>query len=487
MSYISKCVVKQNVYLQNLKPCSNLIVFVLSENVYIAVSRDDLKVVMNSKQNHYIEDTDDLESFYKIPNEIWIDNSLETCFENRYNTMKLEQKAKFRDGFGDNKRMFSFYSVSPLERKVIDGEETKEKSKFSLYGNEIESDSEDENQIDWNEVKRQNEIREKQKQKQSGNYKEEEKVENRTCIKTYEKFYLKLEEWFLDGQLHGKEDYLPAYIEYYESGNIKVKKWFKEGKLHRVNNPAWLEWFESGEKKAEGWYQEGICYMNDEGRGLPFVIYYHKNGKVGNKRWFKNGKNHREDDLPAWIEYYENGNKKEEQWYKDGELHRDNLPAWIEYYENRNKKTERWYQNGKRESSLENNTYLPALIEYYENENVKGKTWYKNGKCQSYIKENIYLPALISYHKNGIEKYIMWFDDGKEHSFCNIPLIVRSETGQIIKEVWYQNGKVHRDTFDKNSLNKETHLPALIIYHENGKMEGKAWYQNNERIGQMYC
>ena len=48
--------------------------------------------------------------------------------------------------------------------------------------------------------------------------------------------------------------------------------------------------------------------------------------EFGDKYWYKNGKLHRDNDLPA-VEQ-SNGNK---YWHKNGKLHRENGPA-IEYY-----------------------------------------------------------------------------------------------------------------------------------------------------------
>jgi len=44
----------------------------------------------------------------------------------------------------------------------------------------------------------------------------------------------------------------------------------------------------------------------------------------GVRAWYKDGKLHRDDDLPALI--YADGRQ---YWYKDGKLHRDGLPAVI--------------------------------------------------------------------------------------------------------------------------------------------------------------
>ena len=59
--------------------------------------------------------------------------------------------------------------------------------------------------------------------------------------------------------------------------------------------------------------------------------------KDGTKRWYLNGKRHREDG-PA-VEY-PNGTKR---WFLNGKLHREDGPA-IEYLGG----TKWWYLNGKR-------------------------------------------------------------------------------------------------------------------------------------------
>jgi hypothetical protein len=87
----------------------------------------------------------------------------------------------------------------------------------------------------------------------------------------------------------------------------------------------------------------------------------------GTKRWYLNGKLHREDG-PA-IEYA-NGAK---EWWLNGKLHREDGPA-VEYADG----TKMWYINGKlhREDG-------PA-IEY----NDSGKEWYLNSI--EYTKQEYY-------------------------------------------------------------------------------------------------
>jgi antitoxin component YwqK of YwqJK toxin-antitoxin module len=82
----------------------------------------------------------------------------------------------------------------------------------------------------------------------------------------------------------------------------------------------------------------------------------------GNQWWFKNGKRHRDNDLPAVI--FPNG---AQYWYQNGEIHRDNdLPAIIKANGN-----QYWYKNGLKHRDND----LPAIIR------TDGtQEWYKNGQ-----------------------------------------------------------------------------------------------------------
>ena len=70
----------------------------------------------------------------------------------------------------------------------------------------------------------------------------------------------------------------------------------------------------------------------------------------GTSRWYKDGKLHRDGDLPAVI--CADGTQ---QWYKEGELHRDgDLPAVIQadgrQYWFRDGERQYWYEEGKRQT-----------------------------------------------------------------------------------------------------------------------------------------
>jgi hypothetical protein len=89
---------------------------------------------------------------------------------------------------------------------------------------------------------------------------------------------------------------------------------------------------------------------------LPTITRY------GDQEWYKEGKYHRDGDLPAKI--LADG---DQWWYKEGKLHRDgDLPARI--FANG---TRGWYNEGK----LNRDGGLPAVIYVDGNQ-----YWYKEGK-----------------------------------------------------------------------------------------------------------
>ena len=71
----------------------------------------------------------------------------------------------------------------------------------------------------------------------------------------------------------------------------------------------------------------------------------------GTRKWCKDGKLHRDGDLPAKVD--KQGNQ---WWYKDAELHRDgDLPAIVYSYGSKY-----WYKHGKLHRDVG-----PASISYY--------------------------------------------------------------------------------------------------------------------------
>ena len=158
------------------------------------------------------------------------------------------------------------------------------------------------------------------------------------------------------------------------------EKWVKNGKIHRDNDlPAIIS--------ANGtriWYKDGEQHRDND---LPAVI-----NPDGSQAWFKDGKRHRDNDLPAVI--HADGS---EEWWKNNKVHRDNdLPALIEA-----DRTQSWYQNGKAHRDND----LPAVVK------TNGlRFWYKNNK----LHRDNNLPAII--YEDGTEEY---WKDGNFISFYN--------------------------------------------------------------------
>ena len=321
MSYIEKCTEKKDLLFNKLKPSRNLIVFIVSENVYVAYTLNEMKEIMTPIHNHYVEDIN-LERFFYLPNGIRIDSSLSICFNNNVNTMKLvKSENKFYTGFETNKQYYSYYSVEAVLRQTIDSEE--ESTFDTEYTDKTNSDSEVE--IDTVELEKQRDERKaKEKlqierklneERKTGNYTEIKNYENGVrCELIYENKITVRETWFKN-ELKHREDDLPAQI-VYKNGREKERHWWIDNQRHRTNGkPAYIKFDEKQRREEE-------C-------------------------WWKYGQRYRSNNLPVCVEYYENGNKKCEEWFVNNKLHRDNfLPACIFYNENGSVKSTDFWFNG---------------------------------------------------------------------------------------------------------------------------------------------
>jgi hypothetical protein len=124
-----------------------------------------------------------------------------------------------------------------------------------------------------------------------------------------------------------------------------TKRWYLNGKLHRQDGPA-AEWAHG----SKAWYLNGKLHRQDGPA---------EERADGSKVWYLDGKLHRQDG-PA--EEWANGTKR---WYLDGKLHRQDGPA-VEHADG----TKFWYLRGKR-----HRTDGPAA------ERTDGtKRWYLDGK-----------------------------------------------------------------------------------------------------------
>ena len=159
----------------------------------------------------------------------------------------------------------------------------------------------------------------------------------------------------------------------YQDGNKESESWSKDGKLHRENElPAKIEYWNDGTIKREQWYINGEKFRNNN---LPVEISYFQNGIKRSEDWFNCNQLHSNNDLPASIAYNEDSSKRWEMWYNYGRQHRgDDLPAYIFYFRNGSKCIEEWYVNG-----LQHRNNNPAYVEYNKDGLRICEKYYVNG------------------------------------------------------------------------------------------------------------
>lgn len=110
-------------------------------------------------------------------------------------------------------------------------------------------------------------------------------------------------------------------------GNIKSveSQWFRNGILYRKNsNDPVLELV----IPSRGEIQEIFFQENQIVEKFYRVKFFSEGNllnwdqeKLYKEEWRKNGKLHREGELPAYIEYDKNGNIIEQKWYIEGVFH----------------------------------------------------------------------------------------------------------------------------------------------------------------------
>lgn len=121
-------------------------------------------------------------------------------------------------------------------------------------------------------------------------------------------------------------------VEVYEDGS---KRWYLDGKLHREDGPA----FEHANGRKD-WYLNGERHRED-GPAIEWAD--------GTKFWYLNGQRHREDG-PA-VEWSD-GSK---EWRVKGQLHREDGPA-VEWSDG----TKKWWLHNKRVTEEEHKRRMSA-------------------------------------------------------------------------------------------------------------------------------
>ena len=90
--------------------------------------------------------------------------------------------------------------------------------------------------------------------------------------------------------------------------------WYKDGKLHRDGDLPAVVYPNGG---GQQWFTDGKLHRDGD---MPAIMWPNKGGK----RWYKDGKLHRDGDLPAMM--FPDGRQV---WFKDDKIHRDLGPSLI--------------------------------------------------------------------------------------------------------------------------------------------------------------
>jgi ribosomal protein L25 (general stress protein Ctc) len=239
----------------------------------------------------------------------------------------------------------------------------------------------------------------------------------------------------------------------YERDEYGTQFWYKDGKLHRDGNlPATIY-----ARGTQFWYKNGVNYTPKK--------QYANFEEFEQSDEYKLGK-------PVQVKFpdgtsYEKDSNGDQWWCKDGNLHRDgDLPAVIWAIGG-----QFWYKNGE----PHRNGDLPAII--YANGD---QYWYKNGK----LHRDEDLPAVILargdqyWYKDGVQytpkkQYANFaeFEQSKKYKKGK-PVEVKFADGTSYErntfgtQFWYKDGQQHRDG----------DLPAVIyatgdqLWYKNGKL-----------------
>ena len=300
------------------------------------------------------------------------------------------------------------------------------------------------------------------------------------------------DEQYLSDGLHHIKDNQSDYFVFIKNGRRhnddgpaficdNVSYW-KNGKLHREDGPAVecdmdpCQYFLNGiEYNKEEFYKKIMnknkpsvkekVYTAEEFNKLPINertgCLKHSSGE---KRWFKEGKYHREDG-PA-IEYA-NGDK---EWYKEGKLHREEGPA-CEYYDGTKKYwlKDVYYssEKGFKQALAKLNKDKPVIKEkvYTVEEFFKlpvnkrtGCVKYSNGDKRWIKRGKLHRLDGPAYESINGSKY--WYKEGKLHREDG-PAI---ESANKIKEWWFNGEKFSESEFKRKSaqLNKKKSIADIM-------------------------
>ena len=143
-------------------------------------------------------------------------------------------------------------------------------------------------------------------------------------------------------------------VEYtwHNNGRIIKRTRDSEGKLPTViyktnNTHIEYDYYTDGSQmiSLESHHKDGRTHRDGD---LPAHIGYHTNGNVAYEWYFVNGVAHREGDKPTYIRYFINGGVCMKEYKKHGKRHRGGgNPAYIVYNESGDITYEKYCEDGR--------------------------------------------------------------------------------------------------------------------------------------------
>jgi len=262
--------------------------------------------------------------------------------------------------------------------------------------------------------------------------------------------------YYKDGNIVKTEDLI--YIPEHRHTYVRYRKYYKNGRTHREgDNPASIEYYQDGNVRRESYFKNGELHREGD---KPAVIFYNKNGNITNEEYFENNM------LYHTIGFFLNdsGSKqiKFEIYLKNGRTHREgDNPATIDYYQDGNVRRESYYKNGELYREGDN----PASIDYYQDGNVQRESYYRNGKLHR-EGDN---PASIEYYQDGNVRRESYYKNGKLHREGNNPASIEYyQDGMIKNQLYYiddvQTFNINIDFFNNYNLNLKEHFENVISH-----------------------
>ncbi len=279
--------------------------------------------------------------------------------------------------------------------------------------------------------------------------------------------------YYNNGKIHREND-KPATIKFmgiiYHMGNyvnmVEKVEYYINGNLHRENNKPSVLVF-SGDLNIKDaidtkFYNHGILYKKiSRVLGDKFITQFYKNNIIHNDTgaayisWKKI--NHYSIEITN-VSFYKNGEYNnicggpDEIFYNNNKISSEHYNKKLNYYQN--SFMIYYFNDNDNDNNKNDNDNKIRYIEYYKHLNLHRE----DDK-----------PSTIYYDLNGNIIKESYYYNGKLHRKNNPAIIEYDLNGNIIKERYYYNDKLHREND-----------PAIIEYNSDKNIISEMYYYNGE-------